>query len=615
MIQWAFKLTHGVNEDAVIYKPSPEQILQINETDIVEIIVDIGEEYFGLGDPYILIGDVPIQLELSYRGDGYRQFNSIQHKEFNKNQLFFNYFGESEIYLKFESEHKILDRVHIDVKARKANSELAKSMLEYISDNENELVSLCFSKSFIGGNFDNQSQENMHKFSLLRKTVHYFYNKLGVFYRDYKHTLENSLQTSQQGQPTGPDSIYWLLQNLDKITPSNAEEAKLKIHNRTYTISEVPSERLIHNTDIFENRVINSFLYSARIFLIDLRKKYKSTSGLMTTEKIQTDDSSEFVSFDHILSSFKNDIINHHIEDINSLLLLVDKLIYLNKSKLRSKLIPKLRPRITSFVMKRPYYRHLFVEINKWYNASTPNLDKNNILLGLRNLSSIYEISTLLMLSKSIPEMFDVQLENKIYRRYSEDLSFEGEERERPVDKINNYFGFGNDDVSIELFLEPQIYSYKKGITQFNDLINISNKETTSAYGRHYYSPDYIIRINKVAWKDPLIVILDAKYSSRANVLKYSLKETSEKYLHNVFQFKKGNIVGASPVKLMMILFAHGKDLPTSFLNEQHYVDGELPIYPQAVGVKYIPGISDTATRWLTACFDAHHTEQARFIN
>lgn len=615
MIQWAFKLTHGVNEDAVTYKPLPDQILQINETDLIEIIVNIGEEYFEHGEPFIVIGDVPIELEFSHRGDDYKQFRTIQHKEFNKNQLFFNYFGESEIYLKFKSEHEALNKIHVDVKARKANSELARSMLEYIADNENELVSLCFSKSFIGGNFDNQSKENMHKFSLLRETVYYFYNKIGFFYRDYKHSLENSLHISQQGQPTGPDSVYWLLQNLDKIMPSNAEEAKLKIKNRTYTISEVPSERLTHNTDVFENRVINSFLYSARIFLIDLRKKYKSTSGLMATEKIKTDDSSDFVSFDHILSSFKNSIINHHIEDINALLLLVDKLIYLNKNNLQSKLIPKLRPRITSFVMQRPHYRYLFIEINKWYNANTPNLDKNNVLLGLRNLSSIYEISTLLMLSKNIPEMFDVQLENKVYRQYSEDLSFEGEERERPVDKINNYFEFDSDDASVELFLEPQIYSYKKGITQFNDLINISNKESTATYGRHYYSPDYIIRINRVAWKDPLIVILDAKYSSRANVLKYSLKETSEKYLHNVFQFKKGNIVGASPVKLMMILFAHGKDLPTSFLNEQHYVDGELPIYPQAVGVKYIPGVSDTATRWLTACVDAHNVEQAEFID
>lgn len=265
--------------------------------------------------------------------------------------------------------------------------------------------------------------------------------------------------------------------------------------------------------------------------------------------------------------------------------------------------------------MQRPHYRHLFIEIDKWYNASTPNLNKNNILLGLRNLSSIYEISTLLMLSQDIPEIFSVQLENKVFRRYSEDLSFEGEERERPIDKINNFFKFTNSNISIELFLEPQIYSYKKGVTQFNDLINTSNKKPSKGFGRHYYSPDYIIRINKLEWEDPLIIILDAKYSSRSNVLKYSLRETSEKYLHNVFQFKRGNTIGASPVKLMMILFAHGKDLPASFLNQQHYVDGELPVYPQAVGVKYIPGVSATATKWLLACADAHHIEQIRYIN
>ena len=76
MIQWAFKLTHGVNEDAVIYRPTPDQILQVNETDIIEIIVDIGEEYFSHGEPYLVIGDVPIELEFNHKGAPEKQKNA-----------------------------------------------------------------------------------------------------------------------------------------------------------------------------------------------------------------------------------------------------------------------------------------------------------------------------------------------------------------------------------------------------------------------------------------------------------------------------------------------------------------------------------------------------------
>jgi hypothetical protein len=614
MIQWVFNITHGPYENAVTYHPAANQTLQINETDIIQIEVKIGEEYFQFGEPYLVIGDVPIDLALHNIGEGYKKFITVKNSHFNKNQLFFNYFGESEIQLKFKDNHEVLEKVSVDIKARKANAELAKSMLTYISENEADLVSLCFSKSFLGGDFENKNQDNMHKFILLRDTVHYFLSKLGLFYRDYSHTIENKLYVSQQGQPTGPDSVYWLLQNLDKITPSNAEEAKLKIKNKNYNISEIPSERLIENTDVFENRVINSFLYSSRVFLFDLKKKYKNTPVLMSDEKIQTDDSNDFVSFDHILSFYKKSIINHHINDINLLLLKVDKLIHLNKRKLRTKLIPSLRPRVTPFVMQHPHYRYLFVEIDKWYNASTPNLDKNNILLGLRNLSSIYEITTLLMLSKDIPKIFDVELNNKVYRNYSENTSFEGEEVERPIDQINNYFGFSNDKFSIELLFEPKIYSYRKGVTKINDLINISNKSSTK-YGEHYYLPDYVLRINNIAWKEPLVAILDAKYSDRKNVLKYSLQDTSEKYLHNLFQLKKSNVVGASPVKLMMILFAHGLDLPASFLNELHYVDGELPVYPQAVGIKYTPDVSKRASEWLSGCVNYHHKEQTKSFN
>jgi len=610
MIQWAFNITHTEFENAKTYRPSSNQILQVNETDIIEIVVKVGDNYFEFGDPYILIGDVPIELVFHHLGDGYRQFNTLKSDNFNQNQLFFNYFGESELKLKFRQNNDVLEKIGIDVKARKANAELANTMLKYISDNFDDLVALCFSKSFIGGDFNNESKDNMHKFTLLRETVTYFYGKLGLFHRDYRHVLETDLHISQQGQPTGPDSVYWLMQNLDKIMPSNAEEAKLKIKNRTYTSTEIPTEVVIQNMDVFENRVINSFLHSARLFLYDLKNKYRATDGHSSSEKIMTDDSPDFVSFDHILMSFKKSIINNHIEDISSVLLMVDKLTHLNKTKLKSKLIPQLRPKITPFVAQRPHYRHLFIAIDKWYKASVPNLEENNILLGLRNLASIYEMTTLLMLSKDIPKVFGVSLGKQAYRKYADNLSFEGEVIERPVDRINNYFNFDSNEISVELLFEPRVYGYRKGITKVNDLINISNKHSTD-YGDHYYLPDYIIRINSMGWHEPLVAILDAKYSNRINVLKHSLKDTADKYLHNLFQFKEGNVIGTSPVKLMMVLYAHGINTPASFLHRRHYVNGDLPVYPQAVGLRYVPDESaPLPPHWLYTCFKYHHTEQ-----
>lgn len=614
MIQWAFNITHGEFDNAVKFSPSSNQTLQVNETDVIEIEVVIGESHFKFGDPYILIGDVPIELVLNHSDERYNQYVTIKDNNFNKNQLFYNYFGESEIKLKFRDNHDVLEKIKVDVKARKANAVLAQTMLKYISDNATDLVSLCFSKSFTGGDFDDKSKDNMHKFSLLRDTITSFHGKLGLFYRDYRYTLESSLYISQQGQPIGPDSVYWLLQNLDKIMPSNAEEAKLRIKNRTYTSAEIPTEIISQNTDVFENRVIKSFFYSARQFLVDLKRKYKYSSDIHTSEKVKTDDSDEFVSFDHTLLSFKRNIIKHHIEDVNSVLLMVDKVIHLNKVKLEAKLVPQLRPRITPFVMQRPHYRELFFAIDKWYNASSPNLEQNNILLGLRNLSSIYEMTTLLMLSKDIPNTFDVKLNKQKYRKYGDSLSFEGEVVDRPIDQINNYFNFESDKLSVELLFEPRIYSYRKGVSKENDIINISNRRATE-YGEHYYLPDYIVRINYRTWKEPLIIILDAKYSDRRNVLKYSLKETSDKYLHNLFQLKKENEIGTSPVKLMMILFAHGQDLPASFLHKQHHVDGELPAYPQGVGIKYTPAERGRASDWLNKCFDYHNKVQSGYSN
>ena len=151
MIQWAFNITHGEFDNAVKFSPSSNQTLQVNETDVIEIEVVIGESHFKFGDPYILIGDVPIELVLNHSDERYNQYVTIKDNNFNKNQLFYNYFGESEIKLKFRDNHDVLEKIKVDVKAGKANAVLAQTMLKYISDNATDLVSLCFSKSFTGG--------------------------------------------------------------------------------------------------------------------------------------------------------------------------------------------------------------------------------------------------------------------------------------------------------------------------------------------------------------------------------------------------------------------------------------------------------------------------------
>lgn len=104
---------------------------------------------------------------------------------------------------------------------------------------------------------------------------------------------------SQNGQPTGPDSVYWALTNLDKLSPSTEENYNIYFNNRGYHFDEQPKEVLIDDTNVYENIVINSFLYNADKFLYALTKHYSEFASI----EVGYSDT-EYVRFDHTMTKY-----------------------------------------------------------------------------------------------------------------------------------------------------------------------------------------------------------------------------------------------------------------------------------------------------------------------
>ncbi|EQB99893.1 hypothetical protein B738_14827 [Photorhabdus temperata subsp. temperata M1021] len=149
-------------------------------------------------------------------------------------------------------------------------------MLEYLTENLEDIVSICFSKSrkITSSNEDNIF--NFNKLEIIKETVNYLTQHFPLFIIEHKHTLEPKLILSKQGQPTGPDSIMWALYNLDQLSPANNEDANIFYNNRGYAFNELPKETLKENTNTYENKVIHAFLKQANIFLMMLKESLTS---------------------------------------------------------------------------------------------------------------------------------------------------------------------------------------------------------------------------------------------------------------------------------------------------------------------------------------------------
>lgn len=493
MIKWSFHVSRqGLS---TTYTPKEGQILQLNETDVIEIEVSVPLDAKEYGEPYLLIGDVPVDLVTKSITDTELLFVSAFDPKVHNNQHFYNYFGESEVSLGFQDNEDISYQITVDIKARQANAELASSMLKYISENMNDMLMLCFSKSFVGGDFQDDQKRTMQKVSLLQQIMDYMTSNKGNFIKDHKFDWKHNIEIIENGLPTGPDSVFWMLQNLDRIEPSDKQSANLKIKERLYKTDKSPREYISENPDVYENRVVYSFLYAAKAFVTGLIKKSSENLIVGQDKYLVTDDSERYVSFEHALKVYRRSIINHHLSELKQLNKSIDSFIYLYKTKLGIKLINGLPPRMTPYVLSRPSYRNLFEQVHKWYLAGTPNLLKDQLLMGLRNLSSIYELVSLYMLHSTIQKEFDVSLKDKVYRHYDDSLPFKGSIQDRPNDLPYNYFLYEDGALSVELFFEPRVYIYRKGVAQVGDLINVSNKSDTR-YGKHYYLPDFIVRFD-----------------------------------------------------------------------------------------------------------------------
>ena len=605
MIEWSFHVSR--QGSSTTYTPKEGQMLQLNETDAIKVEVSIPLETKEYGEPYLLIGDVPVEMVSKSTTETQSVFVSVNDPKIYRNQPFYNYFGESEISLCFRSNSDISYQITVDIKARKANAELASSMLKYISDNMNDMLMLCFSKSFVGGDFHDDKKNTIQKLSLLQKIMDYMISHKGEFIRNHKFDWQNNIEITENGSPTGPESVFWMLHNLDRIEASDKQSAKLKIKERLYKTDVSPREYISENADVYENRVIYSFLNAAKNFVINLIKKSAENITEGQGRYLVTDDSENYVSFENALKSYRRSIIIHHLSELKKLDKSIDSFIYLYKKTLGIKLINGLHPRMTPYVLSRPNYRNLFEQVHKWYLAGTPNLAKDQLLMGLRNLSSIYELVSLHMLHNTIQEEFDIRLKDKNYRHYDDSLPFSGNIQDRPDDLPYNYFYYEAGALSVELFFEPHIYTYRKDIAQVGDLINVSNKKEHPIYGKHHYKPDFIVRFNHNDWQEPLVNVLDSKYMDHRNILKYSLPDTEYKYLHEIFQLKEGHKLKVSPIKSLLLLYAHGSSSVASKLNKRHRVDGDMPVYPQGAGLKLTPEDNLHLASWMKKIYDDHN--------
>jgi len=419
----------------------------------------------------------------------------------NFSNIFYNFCGKSSFIIK--KEESVIYTLSLNILNKKENIVLYEKMLDYISHTQDEeYIKYGLLFSLTHDNFD--IKEDVNPFYFLDKTKNVINNlKKNIHFIIKKpiHQLNYKEDIIQNYIPVTVNEMMWLQQNTQFIRYNNKKELL-----NSYSLKE----NNYKDFNNYENIMIYNFLY------LVLTKMLKFRNSIDNKSEHQFKIENGYYQINHVLQKYKNNIfnsINHSINDIISNITIMIKSITQSLGVKHINPTEK-KPKVTSFILKNPYYLNCYKEIISWHdnNSIFKNIDGIHTY-DVKNLSNIYEIYSLLTLINYFKD-----------RNYT--LTYKGTYRNKnDIDKNsfnipNHYIFKHNEDQNniIELYYEPKI---KK---------NRDNKffQTTQS---EYLSPDYLIH-----YKDTLkeyIFVLDAKYSYFGKI-KERLSNCADKYVSSI---------------------------------------------------------------------------------
>ncbi|MDE1317752.1 DUF2357 domain-containing protein [Vibrio aestuarianus] len=575
------------------FKLSQNSRLSLHENAVIEIQVKT-EVSSSFEKPTVSIGDVPLDLMVLEESDGDTIYTSKIHNEFYKNQLFLNFFGESEVSIELENSSLVMTFI-CDIAARKANAILAREMLDYLSLRVDDVVKLCFSRTKKGVSLSDRNVESSFtKLSLVSELVKQVTQDLNLFLR-YKSTkLNPETNLKEQAVSIGPESIHYVLNNIDRLTKTTSEHANIRANHCYYYLPNLPSEQLVESTDTIENQQIHFFILSVKKFLRDFKCELNNTVSL--DQNLFED--SDYLHFDDVLSNFRLKILKKKMREIDGLINNVNYLSNFFEKTIPAKFNYTSKPKFTYYIKKTPHYNRLFKLIYSWFKAPSPNLEGDQLLLGVKNLSKLYEYTSLLLLNDVIMQATSAILYEAKYINYS--ASGQVTNESRPDNDINNDYRYIKDNLTIRLCYEPLIYSHSYNKTP-NTLVNISGKKNTKhPEFPHAYCPDFVLEISKDYWVEPVYVILDAKFTNRRNIKERYLQDLMSKYFFGIHKIKDDLSLGSSPIQAVIAIFPHSTyGVQVNNIGREYCLSGRTPVLPNISGQLFTIRKTDSIERSL----------------
>lgn len=284
------------------------------------------------------------------------------------------------------------------------------------------------------------------------------------------------------------------------------------------------------STDVYENQVILAFLDAV---CADMTTMQQELSCALNNLPVHVEAREGCISS----SAFMRGAIRQAMGNIQSDL----ESLHAKFAQIREmyrKAIPARAPRLmampqaTPAFRSLPAYRQIYETIAQWFDIKQAGVYDMRFVQIYMQVTTLYEVYVLTKLERFLEDQ-GYELLSAIRHVY--ELESESRYENTPV---NNIFTFGKEDIQITLFYQPVLYD---GLHQVHNPVGLYRNTSLSlpktwgdtARGR-YYTPDYVLKIEKKGHTGAQYILADAKYANYKNVRDHKVLPLVYKYLFSL---------------------------------------------------------------------------------
>lgn len=486
----------------------------VNETDNFLILIETRQEIVGVETYRILLTDIPFKLEFIrkntghyiygignqslenyFRGEGFslhiysEKHIEIDDERYTFYKLFINYpAGRCNISL-IQEDHvdTIIASHEVQITSKKLQEGEFKNIVSYLYDKS---ASIWEGKSLLQNQAIDSSQINRELWRL--HECERFENELTKEHLPFfsfdaitRIVKSNYLTHYSTDIDISDESLYWLTNNLDTLTPTVSHDVhKIKIRNRLFRPSEMFANRLSESTDVTENRFVKGFIKELIFFCAEIESSF-------FTKKSSVPHPRRFK--EEIAYLFYNRIEKKASKVKRNLIKALHKLTSLIPTSTEINYVDDIQK-----IASKPHYYFIYQFYIGWVKHRNAQYKKESLpFLGIDRMDVLFERACYFKLVDAFNE-----------------LGFHSKNIEESYSEKRNLFQI------IEFTKKDEVYTLH---------YEVMPSEVATVTSGGPLRPDFIIKLT-----DNSYVIIDAKYKSLSNIKKYDLPELGLKYLHGL---------------------------------------------------------------------------------